>query len=93
MAKIPPDLLAYNKRSVHRAMEAQGMRNALRYGSDLATLSTHAPNVKSFMRGFTGRGDSARRQFSKRDKKFGDGRTAKGGNGAKMAPPPAKSKL
>ncbi|CAK9026785.1 Protein phosphatase 1B (Protein phosphatase 2C isoform beta) (PP2C-beta), partial [Durusdinium trenchii] len=32
VAKIPADLLAYNKRSVHRAFEAQGMRTSLRHG-------------------------------------------------------------
>src|SRR3954447_6291103 len=30
VAKIPGDLLALNKRSVHRAMEAMGMRNGIR---------------------------------------------------------------
>lgn len=32
VAKIPSDLLAFNKRSVHRAMEMKGMRSHLRAG-------------------------------------------------------------
>ena len=32
VAKIPSDLLAFNKRSVHRAMEMKGMRTHLRSG-------------------------------------------------------------
>jgi len=42
VARIPADLLAYNKRSVHRAFEAQGMRANLRHGADLSTLMFHS---------------------------------------------------
>ena len=35
ITKIPSDILQFNKRSVHRAMEIMGMRTALRYGTDL----------------------------------------------------------
>ena len=44
--KIPSDLLAFNKRSVHRAFEAQGMRDNLRNNVDLETLMFHAPGAK-----------------------------------------------
>ena len=76
VALIPSDLLAFNKRSVHRAQEAKGMRTHLRTGSDLQALSFHTPSSRMFMKGFTGRGSSAKRMFTKRDKKFNDGRTA-----------------
>jgi len=49
VAKIPADLLAYNKRSVYRAFEAQGMRTNLRTGTDLEALMFHsvsAPIIK-----------------------------------------------
>jgi enoyl-CoA hydratase len=42
VATIPSDLLAYNKRSVHRAFEAQGMRANLRHGVDLEALMFHS---------------------------------------------------
>lgn len=77
IALIPSDLLAFNKRSVHRASEAMGMRTHLRTGSDLQALSFHTPSSRMFMKGFTGRGSSAKKMFTKRDKKFRDGRTAK----------------
>uniref|UniRef100_A0A7S3PJ47 3-hydroxyisobutyryl-CoA hydrolase n=1 Tax=Aplanochytrium stocchinoi TaxID=215587 RepID=A0A7S3PJ47_9STRA len=74
VAKIPSDLLAYNKRSVHRAMEAKGMRTHLRSGTDLQALSFHSSSSRQFMKQFTGRGNSASKAFSKRDAKFGDNR-------------------
>merc|ERR1711998_707529 len=57
VAKIPSDLLQFNKRSVHRAMEVMGMRTALRYGTDLQALSFHSDSSVSFMQKFSGRGD------------------------------------
>uniref|UniRef100_A0A7S2SE92 Enoyl-CoA hydratase n=1 Tax=Mucochytrium quahogii TaxID=96639 RepID=A0A7S2SE92_9STRA len=74
VAKIPSDLLAYNKRSVHRAMEMKGMRTHLRAGTDLQALSFHTPSSRQFMKKFTGRGDTAKKAFTKRDAKFGDNR-------------------
>jgi len=77
VTKIPADLLAYNKRSVHRAMEMKGMRTHLRSGTDLQALSFKAPSSRQFMKQFTGRGHSASKAFSKRDEKFGDNRSSK----------------
>lgn len=90
VARIPSDLLAYNKRSVHRAMEAKGMRSHLRAGTDLQALSFHTPSSRQFMKKFTGRGHSARKAFSERDSKFGDNRMADGGASADAS---VKSKL
>jgi enoyl-CoA hydratase len=56
IAKIPSDLLAFNKRSVHRAMEAMGMRNALRAGTDLQAASFHTSSSRNFMKKFAGKG-------------------------------------
>jgi enoyl-CoA hydratase len=76
VAKIPSDLLSYNKRSVHRAAEARGMRVNLRTGTDLQALSFHTPSSRLFMKQFTGRGNTAKETFTKRDSKFGDNRVA-----------------
>jgi enoyl-CoA hydratase len=46
IAKIPSDLLSFNKKSVHRAFEAQGMRTNLRNAVDLETLMFKAPGSK-----------------------------------------------
>ena len=46
IAKVPSDLQQLNKRSVHRAMEAMGVRTALRAGSELQALATHQPSVR-----------------------------------------------
>ena len=75
VAKNPTDLLSFNKRSVHRAMEVMGMRTALRYGTDLQALSFHSDSSVSFMQKFSGRGNdyekgSAAAAFKERDHKF-----------------------
>lgn len=57
IAKIPTDLLQFNKRSVHRAMEAMGMRTALRYETHLQALSFHPDSLLKFMQKFSSRGD------------------------------------
>lgn len=90
VAKIPSDLLAFNKRSVHRAMESMGMRSCLRSGTDLQALSFHAPSSRQFMKNFKGKGSHAK-AFSKRDKEFADGRVV----AQNQAPPvvAAKAKL
>eukprot|EP00756_Hemistasia_phaeocysticola_P010709 Hpha_TRINITY_DN15036_c1_g5::TRINITY_DN15036_c1_g5_i1::g.123295::m.123295/K01692/paaF, echA; enoyl-CoA hydratase len=77
VAKIPEDLLAMNKRSVHRAMETMGMRTALRYGTDLQALSMHTPSSKAVMAQFSGQKGSVAKVVGDRDKAFGDGRHSK----------------
>jgi enoyl-CoA hydratase len=49
VARIPSDLQQLNKRSVHRAMEIQGARTAMRAGSELQALATHQSSVKAFL--------------------------------------------
>ena len=82
ISKIPSDLLQMSKRSVHRAMEAMGMRAHLRMHTEISALSQEAPSVKAFMGrvyGDLGRGN--RRAFTealdRRDGAFSDGRVAK----------------
>ena len=41
VAKVPPDLQALNKRVVHRAMEAMGIRDGIRATADLQALGFH----------------------------------------------------
>ena len=48
VAKVPPDLQALNKRVVHRAMEAMGMRDGLRATADLNALGFHQRSSKAY---------------------------------------------
>lgn len=51
VARIPADLLQINKRSVHRAMEIMGVRNAIRAMSDYQAMATHLPSVQEYRQG------------------------------------------
>ena len=73
VAKIPPDLLALNKRVVHRAMEAAGMRAGLRATADIQALGFHQPSSRAYMRRFAEEGVT--QALSHRDAAFGDYRT------------------
>ena len=70
VAKIPADLLALNKRVVHRAMEAAGMRDGLRATTDLQALGFHQASSRRYMKSFSEQGVSA--ALSERDRPFGD---------------------
>jgi enoyl-CoA hydratase len=50
VARIPSDLQQINKRSVHRAMDAMGIRTAIRAGSELQGLAGHQESVQENMR-------------------------------------------
>ena len=52
VAFVPSDLLAFNKRSVHLALEAMGMRNHLRMHTVLQALSHQVPSARKFMETF-----------------------------------------
>jgi enoyl-CoA hydratase/carnithine racemase len=49
IAQVSGDLLALNKRTVHRAMEAMGMRNGLRATTELQALGLHQRSSRDFM--------------------------------------------
>jgi len=74
IAKIPTDVQQINKRSVHRAMEAMGVRTALRAGTEMQALAlTTASSQETFARFRT----SVTRALDARDAQFGDYRTQK----------------
>ena len=74
VAKIPPELLALNKRVVHRAMEAAGMRSGLRATADIQALGFHQPPSRAYLKSLQAEGLS--KALSERDRPFGDYRTA-----------------
>eukprot|EP00516_Mucochytrium_quahogii_P005460 CAMPEP_0203750678 /NCGR_PEP_ID=MMETSP0098-20131031/4879_1 /ASSEMBLY_ACC=CAM_ASM_000208 /TAXON_ID=96639 /ORGANISM=" , Strain NY0313808BC1" /LENGTH=368 /DNA_ID=CAMNT_0050640083 /DNA_START=25 /DNA_END=1131 /DNA_ORIENTATION=- len=61
VVKIPADLLAYNKRSVHRAFEAQGMRTNLRHAVDIEALMFHGPSGSILTRAASQAGGAVQR--------------------------------
>jgi enoyl-CoA hydratase len=69
VAKVPPDLQALNKRVVHRAMEAMGMRDGLRATADINALGFHQRSSREYFAQFA-RGVTT--ALSERDAKFGD---------------------
>lgn len=78
IAKIPPDLLALNKRAAHRAMDAMGIRNGIRATADIQALGFHQPSSAEYMAGL-GRRDLTE-SLSERDRAFGDYRESAGGD-------------
>ena len=74
IAKVPPDLVALNKRTVHRAMEAMGLRTAIRAGTDLCALAVHQESFQAFLTKARERGLT--QALQERDEPFGDYRTS-----------------
>jgi enoyl-CoA hydratase len=72
VAQIPGDLLTLNKRTVHRAMEAQGMRTGLRATTELQALGLHQRTSKEYMPKL--RSEGVKGAVDARDAPFGDGR-------------------
>jgi enoyl-CoA hydratase len=72
VAKVPSEVQQFNKRSVHRAMELMGMRNALRAGTELQALAAQTDYAKDF---FAKAREDLTRALTERDEKFGDYRT------------------
>ena len=56
IAKVPPDLLALNKRSAHRAMEAMGIRTGIRATAEIQALGFHQPASREYMASFADKG-------------------------------------
>ena len=69
VAKVPPDLQALNKRVVHRAMEAMGMRDGMRATADINALGFHQRSSREYFAQFSKGVTTA---LSERDKTFGD---------------------
>jgi enoyl-CoA hydratase len=74
IANIPSDVLQVNKRTVHRAMDHMGMRQALRAGTELSIVATHTEGFREFISSTRQRGLTA--ALNIRDEPFQDGRTA-----------------
>jgi enoyl-CoA hydratase len=74
VAKVPPDLQAINKRVVHRAMEAMGMRDGMLATADLNALGFHQRASREY---FGKLSQSVTGALTERDKEFGDYRTNK----------------
>lgn len=70
IAKIPPDLLALNKRAAHRAMDAMGIRNGIRATADIQALGFHQPSSAEYMASLGQR--DLKESLSERDRAFGD---------------------
>ncbi len=74
IAKVPPDIVQLNKRTVHRAMDIMGLRAAIRSGTELCTLGIHQESFKAFLGKMQTQGLTAALQ--ERDAPFRDYRTA-----------------
>lgn len=77
VALIPTELNQINKRSVHRAMEAMGLRAAIRAGTELQALAFTTKASLEYRANFKRDGSSVRETLSLRDKAFGDYREKK----------------
>lgn len=73
VAKVPPGLQQMNKRALHRQMEAMGIRNGVRAGTEVQAQAWFTPEVVDYVeelrKGITG-------ALDRRDGQFGDYRTA-----------------
>ena len=69
VAKVAPDLQALNKRVVHRAMEAMGMRDGMRATADINALGFHQRSSREYFAQFAHGVTTA---LSARDATFGD---------------------
>ncbi len=75
VAQIPGDLLALNKRTVHRALEAMGMRTGVRATTEVQALGLHQRSSQDYMPKLRSLG--VKGAVEDRDKPFGDYRTTR----------------
>ncbi len=73
VALVPSDVAALNKRTVHRAMEIKGMRDAIRSGTELCSLGIKQPSMDAFIAKVAEKGLT--QALQERDAPFGDYRT------------------
>jgi enoyl-CoA hydratase len=75
---VPRELLALNKRAVHRSMEAAGIRTGVRAGADIQALAVHGEAYRHYLRqiGEGGLGSA----LETRDRPFGDYRGGRSGD-------------
>jgi enoyl-CoA hydratase len=72
VAKVPPDLQSINKRVVHRAMEAMGIRDGIKATADLNALGFHQRSSREYFARFS---EGVTAALDARDENFGDYRT------------------
>ncbi len=72
VAKVAPDLQALNKRVVHRAMEAMGMRDGMRATADINALGFHQRSSRAYLAQLA---QGVTQALDERDGQFGDYRT------------------
>jgi enoyl-CoA hydratase len=75
VAQIPGDLLTLNKRTVHRALEAMGMRTGVRASTEIQALGLHQRSSQDYMPKLRSLG--VKGAVEDRDKPFGDYRTTR----------------
>jgi enoyl-CoA hydratase len=73
IALIPSDIVQLNKRTVHRQMDAMGMRAGIRAGTELCALGIHQKSMQEFIGKMRTKGLTTALQ--ERDEPFGDYRT------------------
>lgn len=73
VAKIPSDLQQINKRAVHRQMEAMGLRQGIRAGTEMQALAMYTETTMNWLAQLQAKGLTA--ALTSRDSTFGDGRT------------------
>jgi enoyl-CoA hydratase len=74
VAKVPPDLQAINKRVVHRAMEAMGMRDGMKATAELNALGFHQRSSREYFKRLA---EGVTTALDARDSQFEDYRTAR----------------
>src|SRR4029079_8957774 len=67
---IPGDLLALNRRTVHRALDAMGMRTGVRATTELQALGLHQRSSQAYMPKLQSMG--VKGAVDERDRPFGD---------------------
>ncbi len=70
IALIPTDIVSLNKRTVHRAMDAMGLRTSIRQGTELCALGTKAETFHEFIG--QSRAGGLTKALRERDAPFGD---------------------
>ncbi|RMH86186.1 MAG: enoyl-CoA hydratase [Actinomyces sp.] len=74
IAALPGDVVALNKRAIHRQMEIMGLRTGIRAGTELCALGTHTETMARFIGRVREAGLTT--ALTERDGRFGDYRTS-----------------
>ena len=64
VATMPTDVVALNKRIVHRGMEIMGLRTAIRQGTEMCALGTHTESMRLFVESTQKKGLTAKGEYS-----------------------------